>query len=241
MAKTVKQKEINFLTVLAGRRVRRRINPRSFIMPGVLLLIVVVGVGIFGFIYSLTAQVDAESNEIRAYLNSQDTARKIAEAENLESLAQYMNALAQQVAAPMESIATYPDLTSADYARIIGSAGANIELSTMSFDRTTGVLTFTATSDYVLSIPTFISQLRHSGIFSAVSYSGYSSNVSASGQLAQSTNRYDYGYESYYFSATYAFRVECVVKPPPPPPPPGAAEEVAEDAPAEEAEEGEHG
>jgi len=254
MAKKINQKEINFLAVLAGRRIRKKLDPRSLIMPLVLLLIVVGGVGLFSYLYFQTAELNDESNSIRAYLNSPETSRQLADAASIESQAQYMTVLAEGIEIPMHNLSTYPDLTSCNYTQILCYAGCNIELSMMSFDRATGVLTFTATSDFVLSIPTFISQLRNSGIFTDVSYSGYSSNVSSVGQLQQNTNRINgitseaINASGTYVAPLYAFRVQCVVKPPDPPSPPEETEEVvnaqdaaAENVEAEAAEEGQNG
>jgi len=217
MAKKVKQKEINFLAVLAGSRSRKKIQPRSLILPLALLLVIGVGLGVYSFISSLTHDVNSESNDIRAYLNSPETTRLIAEADSIETQAQNMQATADRVALPMENLATYPDLTTEDYSRILGYAGANIEITIMRYDRTTGILRFTATSDFVPSVPTFISLLRHSGIFSSVAYSGYSSNVSPARQQTGTTQ--GQGYDEYdadenSVAPLYAFSVECMVKPP---------------------------
>jgi len=198
MAKKVTQKEINFLEVLAGRRGKSKINPKSLIMPGVLLLILLAGLGAFGFFSTQTAEVNRESREIKEYLNSPETARQMQEASNVESEANQMNSQAERVAAPMVLLATYPDLSSADYSRILGAAGVNIEISSMSYDRSTGVLRFLASSDYVLSIPTFIAHLRQTGIFSHVSYSGYASTVQPGNPIIQATTTYlDMGGASY--------------------------------------------
>jgi len=159
-------------------------------MPGVLLLIAVIGLGIFGFLTVQTSEVNRESYEMRSYLNSPETARQLQEASTAESEAQSMSARAERVAAPMEMLATYPDLTSADYARILGFASANIEIGAMSYDRSTGVLRFIASSEYVLSIPTFIALMRQSGMFTHVSYSGYASTVQPMMPIIQATTTY---------------------------------------------------
>ncbi|MCL2806557.1 MAG: hypothetical protein FWD27_00090 [Coriobacteriia bacterium] len=189
MAKTVRQKEINFLAVLSGRRVKKKLELRSFIMPLVLLLIALVGLIIFFLLQSSAAEVKAESNEIRDYLNSPETERQLVEAAQVESDARAMSIAAEQVAVPMEYLVGYPDMSANNYSRMRAFAGPQVELSTLSYDRNTGLLAFTASSDYVLSIPTFIAQLRSSGMFSEVSYSGYSSNVTPTMQISQATNR----------------------------------------------------
>lgn len=223
MAKKIKQKEINFLTVLTGRSAKKKLSPRSLIMPGVVLVILVVGVGMFSMLTMDTNRVEAQSDVIREYLDSPETNRQLMEAANLESQAQYMSYLAEETVSPINNVSSYPDMTRANYEALWGYAGANIELGSLRYDRTTGVLSFTATSDYVLSIPTFISQLRNCGIFSDVSYSGYAGNAAAT-QIATSTDRTSSSSSSSSSSSAsgtanmqqprYSFSVECVLKAP---------------------------
>lgn len=225
MAKSVRQKEINFLTVLSGRKSKKRLNPRSFIMPCVVLLIAIAGVGVFGLLHNSLMQVEQESNTIREYLNSAEVNRQLNEAESMSLQAESMTNEANQVASPMENLATYPDMTTEHYAKIFEYAGVNIEVSTLSYNRSTGILSFSATSSYVLSIPTFIGQLRASGLFDDISYSGYVGNNTAT-SLYSSTSRNVSGstssessesaYVDSYTAASYSFSVECSVKPPDP-------------------------
>lgn len=221
MAKTVKQKEINFLNVLLGRSAKKKLDLRTLIMPGLVLAMVLVGVGVFAILYANTAQVEAQSNTIREYLNAPDTTQQLAESVTMESQAQEMQARAKGLVEPMENLAGYPDLTSDTYRFIFDSAGLNIELHLMSYDRSTGILSFTATSQYVLSIPTYISQLRSSGIFVDVTYSGYAGD-NRSSQLGTSTSRGSASAASNSSSGdtsggtstpAYAFSIECSVKP----------------------------
>ncbi|MDR1088189.1 MAG: hypothetical protein LBL23_02805 [Coriobacteriales bacterium] len=239
MAKTVRQKEINFLTVLVGRRTRKKINASTLIMPCVLLLVVLVGVGAFTYLSMATAQIDAQSDTIREYLNSPDTTRQLAEAQSTDTEAKSMAALAETTAAPIDNLASYPDLTTAQYTQILEYAGANIQLSTINYTRDTGSLTFSGTTEYVLSISTFIAQLRNSGLFSDVVYLGYSGSVPVASQLSTPTSRSDTSpHPSSSASATtgegstgnseagrsvvetkpsYTFSVECSLKAPEPP------------------------
>lgn len=233
MAKQVKQKEINFLTVLTGRSGKKRFNPRVIIVPGVLLLVIIAGVGFAGYLHMSTSQVEAESNTIREYLNSPSTNRQISDAETAQEESQTSLANTNTLKLPMDYLATYPDMTSDKYRAITDYAGANIEISSVMYDRNSGVLSFNATSGYVLSIPTFISQLRNSGMFTDITYNGYAGN-SAVAQLTATTDRTSStstgttGTSSannyVYTTPLYSFEVICQVKPP-----------EAQEAPAEEA------
>lgn len=223
MAKSVRQKEINFLTVLSGRSARKKLKPRSFIMPGVLVLLVLAGVGVFALMHAATLQVYGESDAARAYLDSPETTRLLADAKSVETEAANVLAGELVVSQPMQNLATYPDLTSAQYRQIREYAGINVELLAMGYDRSTGILSFAATSEHVYALPTFIAQLRASGIFNDVSYLGYASNVSPT-LLSTSTNRTDTSSTGTASSSTsvevqaplYSFNVECSVKVPDP-------------------------
>ena len=214
MAKSIRQKEINFLTALSGCSKRKKINPASLIMPGVLVLLLLIGGGIFALLHINTLQINQESNLVREYINSPDTQRQITQAESISRQAATMETGANATALPMDNLATYPDLTSGSYAQILNYAGINITLSAMSFNRETGILSFSGTSDYVLSIPTFISQLRNSGLFTDVVYTGYSGSVGGSGLATGTSRSAEVEYDEYvYVVPQFAFSVVCVVKP----------------------------
>ena len=228
MAKTVRQKEINFLTVLVGSRGKKTINLRSLLIPGALLLVILAGAGAFAYLHVTTTHIEEDSGIIREFLNSPELNRQLTQASSLSDQTSQMESQAQSATIPMENLGTFPDLSSAQYQQILDFAGVNITLNAMSFDRTTGILQFAASSDYVLSIPTFISQLRTSGIFSDVSYAGYSGSAAPSSILSNSTDRED---GSVFTAPAYSFSVQCSVKPPAPPPPPAPEEAAPEPAP----------
>jgi hypothetical protein len=194
--------------------------------------VVLTGVGIFGYYSMVTAGVNAQSDTIREYLDSPDTTRQIAQAQSTETEAKSMIAQAETAATPMENLATYPDLSTAQYRQIVELAGANIQLSTINYTRDSGTLSFSGTTEYVLSISTFIAQLRSSGMFSDVVYTGYSGSVPVASQLSTPTSRSDTpaaspnnetsSGSSADESATetrpsYTFSVECSLNAPAPP------------------------
>ncbi|MDR2671995.1 MAG: hypothetical protein LBC35_01605 [Coriobacteriales bacterium] len=235
MAKSLRQKDINFLAVLDGRRAKRALSPQSFILPGVLVLVVLVGLGVFTFFQVNTMRLNSESDQIQTYLSSATTARELSEAQALKTQATDMQAKASNVATPMDNLASYPELTLGILYSLIELAGANIEITDMQYTKTTGILHFTASSDYVLSIPTFVSQLRTSGLFAYVEYTGYSGGgAGGGGQLADSTNRGSSTDTTGTSGATgagagaaaaavseqtptYKFSLECALIPPPAP------------------------
>lgn len=69
---------------------------------------------------------------------------------------------------------SYPDVTSSLLNRIEAAGNASISIIFRSYDAGTGTLTFEATSDQVIDIPTYIRSLEGCGAFSKVRYTGYS-------------------------------------------------------------------
>jgi hypothetical protein len=220
MAKSLRQKDINFLAVLEGSNTRTRRGIVAFAAPGALALLMLVGIVTFICIQVNIAQLEGQTNEIKTYLNSTPVTRQLADANDLKIQAAAMQSRADAIATPLINLAGYPDLVSEDYARIRDMADVNIELTALTFDRTTGLLTLQATSDHVLAIPTFIGQMRSSGLFSDVSYSGYVD--SAGSVLSSATVRGNTGLteateagadDSELLAPRYSFSVVCAVKP----------------------------
>lgn len=68
---------------------------------------------------------------------------------------------------------TYPDVTSGTMARIRAVGGAGISTTFRSYDAATGALAYDAVSDTVIDIPAYVRSLEDTGLFDAVSYTGY--------------------------------------------------------------------
>ena len=67
---------------------------------------------------------------------------------------------------------SYPDVTSTLLHRIEAAGGASITIHNAS----TGELLFNANSSQVIDIPTYIRSLQNCGVFSTVSYTGYTAD-----------------------------------------------------------------
>ena len=62
------------------------------------------------------------------------------------------------------------------YLRIEAAGGASISIQFTSYNASTGELLFNANSSQVIDIPTYIRSLQNCGVFSTVSYTGYTAD-----------------------------------------------------------------
>lgn len=117
----------------------------------------------------------ADEENLTPYLQSLQDQQA---ADTYHSLADYANGISSL-------LDSYPDLTSSLLNRIDAagsSSGITVEFT--SYDASTGVLQFNATSNTVIDIPSYVRALQNCGVFSSVEYSGYEST----------NNREDSGY-----------------------------------------------
>ena len=70
--------------------------------------------------------------------------------------------------------ATYPVVGSDVWTRIQDAGPDSVTVAFTSYDAATGVLAFDSRSEQVIDIPTYVVAMQNTGLFSAVSYTGYS-------------------------------------------------------------------
>lgn len=70
----------------------------------------------------------------------------------------------------------YPDVTSSLLRRVEDAGGSAITIQFTNYNAATGELQFNANSTQVIDIPNYIRALQNCGVFSTVSYSGYSAD-----------------------------------------------------------------
>ncbi|MDR1042868.1 MAG: hypothetical protein LBL54_03090 [Clostridiales Family XIII bacterium] len=174
MARTKKNKELNLLAALDRGKQRQKAG------KGVVALIAVVvvlaaGVGLF-LMYTI--------NEGDGFTERRDAA--LAFVDDPGTKAQYDESIANQreasrsqsradaLTGAVESINSYPDMSGDDFKTTFKIAGKQVNLSNISYDRSTGILSFDAKCGSAEHIPVFIADLRSSGVFFDVYYDGYS-------------------------------------------------------------------
>jgi hypothetical protein len=209
MAKTIKQKDINFLLILQDASKPAK---KSKLLVITLLVAIVLAVGMAGFFLyatTLNANLQRQIEKLLTVVPDPSAQRQIAEAERATQAAAAMQEEAYALVAPLDNLATYPDLTSEDFRKIFNLAGNSVVINDIGYSRETGILTFNATCGSVRGVPIFMRGLRNSGIFRDVSYSGYTGGTTL---LTDSLNWH--GENSLGSQTTlqvYTFRVQALV------------------------------
>jgi hypothetical protein len=85
----------------------------------------------------------------------------------------------------------------------------------MSYDRRTGILSFSASSENVTSFPGFVEALRATGLFADIQYRGYVKS-SHTEIASQSTDEAGIVTTTYYTTVEYGYTVVCQLAKPQP-------------------------
>jgi hypothetical protein len=173
------KKEINLLLAMDRQKVSSRKNKGvSIVVPIVVVVLVAVAMGAgYSYFYNNTSGIKAQKEAIELYLSDPATTAAYNESLTAQSEAARMTAEMSALRDVILNITSYPNLMGGDLDQVREIAGSRIKLSVMTYDKTSGVLSFNATSDTVTGVPLFIAQMRISGIFSDVQYQGYSEST----------------------------------------------------------------
>jgi hypothetical protein len=211
MAGTIKNRELNLLLALERSRPKKKASKTAiaFILFAALIC---AGIVLF-FMYSIS-QTDAINARIDTALSYvSDPAIK---AQHDESLANQAEAalLTQESGSLLNAanaINSYPDMTEADFKKLFAIADKKVQLSGISYERQTGVLSFSAKCASATQVPVFISGLRDSGMFSNVSYEGYAGGTyTVTGKSKKNSD--GEGVATQKTATEYTFNVSGVVK-----------------------------
>lgn len=170
------KKDINLLAAMT--RKTPRVHPLAFIVP--VLTFLGLGLLIASSVIWVTGQttlLTLERDELQHYMDSPRVSEGQAEAVSLQAAATEVQARAAEVKGTLYNLSSYPDLSGEEFQTIFNFAGENIQLTEFNYDRRSGTLSFSASSQSVRGIPTFIAALRESGIFADVQYKGYVNGV----------------------------------------------------------------
>jgi hypothetical protein len=190
------------------------------VLPILITVFVIVALGAVlytGFLYFSTniAGLNAQRDELNRYVTSDRTASAYQESLDFQQKSATMGAMAGGVKSALVALSSYPDVTYAVYQRIEELAGSDVTLSGLSYDRRTGILSFSATSENVTSFPVFVASLRNTELFADIQYRGY---VKSSRQeiAGQSTDDDGITTTSYYTIVEYGYSVQCQLATPSP-------------------------
>jgi hypothetical protein len=153
----------------------------AILIPIVVFLILgaLLAVGTFWYLSTMTA-LGIERDELKHYLDSSRVEVSHEKEEEFKGLAAEATRRAEGVKGTLYSLSSYPDLRGEHFEALFSLAGDEVEVADYAYDRRSGVMSFSATSQSVRRIPHFVQGLRECGYFSDVQYRGYVRSTSTS-------------------------------------------------------------
>jgi hypothetical protein len=109
-----------------------------------------------------------------AFVEDPGTTAQYKESVENQRLSREAKNKAEALTGAVNAINTYPDMSGDDFKQLFNIAGNKVDMSNISYDRSTGILSFGAKCGSAARIPIFIAALRSSGVFFDVYYDGYS-------------------------------------------------------------------
>lgn len=162
---------------------------RVLLLP---VLLLVLGLGWFA---AIKIQTFLTMREIRTLQQSVTELRENSDyqtALEAETELSFLNTGVQNMQIIRQMMDSYPVLDSSMFGAITGAMGEDIAITGYAYTASDGSLAITGRAESVTSSSAFVSRLRQTGLFSAISYSGY-----LSGQTADGTG--------------YSFQVTCIL------------------------------
>ncbi|MDR0875333.1 MAG: hypothetical protein LBN12_03890 [Clostridiales Family XIII bacterium] len=221
MASSAKTRDINLLLAMDRQKSSAQKGKGvGIVIPIVVIVLVAVGMGAgYSYFYSNTSEVKAMKKTIELYLDDPATQAAYNESLTAKSESERMTAEMSALRDVILNISSYPDLQGGDIEQILETAGSNVRLEPMSYDKATGVLLFGATGKKVTDVPLFIAQLRITGIFADVQYTGYATNIGYISKQVWDDGIWDYReeqipFEEYHFGVTALVNAQTPYLPP---------------------------
>ena len=140
--------------------------------PGI--AVVAVAMAAWGVLTLYTATLNSQRQDIVNWCTD-NTEAFLASTRDAEEAAQF-RALTNYANGMTTLLDSYPDVTSNLLHRVEAAGGSAITIQYTSYNAATGELQFNANSSQVIDIPAYIRALQSCGVFSTVSYSGYTAD-----------------------------------------------------------------
>ncbi len=156
---------------LYGSYRRRSRRQRRYSWCLAVLAALAAGLCVFGAVEGQNWALRREIAEVQGWMEATEEERLTAEIQWA-----YNEALLEREAAMAHlsaSRATYPKVGSGLIARIAAVGGERVTMTLEGYDSATGVLRFRAESGKVIDIPGYVLDLRRTGLFERVDYTGY--------------------------------------------------------------------
>lgn len=174
MKKSNKEHEINFISSYNRKKGKNK-NRFAFLKEYRLLLITsVIMIVLSGgsFIYKLVQEHSV--NSLNEQIEDPDFVAKYNEVLQLEEKSNVLLTRNNELDDLIKALATYPKASRSVDDKLTSLATSSTTVEITAYNSSTGVLSFTATSQDNMQINGFIQNLSDSNLFSNVTYSGYS-------------------------------------------------------------------
>jgi Tfp pilus assembly protein PilN len=172
-----RRKDIDLLHANEGVRSKpprrvKRFRARAALISVAALIVLSFG----GFYWTQMARLQDEKTSSLAYLQDVGVQADYDKAKAAMKTAADANEVVKILEDATKNIESYPEMTP-DQLKQIQSVAAiqKTELSSIEFDKNTGILTLSCASQSATQVPIFISSLRSSGLFKDITYDGYTS------------------------------------------------------------------
>jgi hypothetical protein len=167
------KKDINLLASMTTTK-KSRVSLLAILIPVIVFLILgaLLAVGSFWYVTTTTA-LETERSELQFYLNSSRVETSHERENAARELAETTRRQAEDLKGTLYNLSSYPDLYGEHFDAIFALAGDDIHLADYAYDRRTGIMSFSASSQSVRRMPHFIKGLRDCEYFSDIQYRGY--------------------------------------------------------------------
>ena len=171
----MKRKQINFYQrwqqVTKAQRTADQKKTLTTFVPGAVF--VAVSMTAWGVITVRTSLLRSRCDDITDWCMENGAASTAALTD--AGLADIYNGLTAYAQDLDDVLAGYPDVTNALLTRIENAGNSSITINFNAYNASDGTLLFDAKSSEVIDIPAYIRSLQNCGVFSTVTYTGYSS------------------------------------------------------------------
>lgn len=189
--KALQQRDLDFLQASAVKRKDKKQSNGKLIalvvFPAALLI---AGVGSWGFLQWKNTSLEQKKAQYSETLNNLDSDEDYQQALALEQEAGVLNSNYKEASEMQAALQSYPEFTKSFFDQLKTAAGTKISILSYSYTASDGLLQLRGTADGVSQTAVFVNALRNTGLFSALSYSGYTKEQA--GQTAGAQPLYDF-------------------------------------------------
>jgi Tfp pilus assembly protein PilN len=213
MAKTIKQRDLNLLLALDKSRAKPARHRRYFLVIAVLaLVLLILAAGGAFYLLRIGEMVD-ERETLSNYINDPARQSDLAAANALSNESAAIKNRVDALTQFLGNESSYPDLSGEQLMQALALTDAQINITHVDYDKRSGVLILTGVSSTTTRISLYATGLHNSGIFSEISYEGYSGGTYTKTGDPQLNPDGTITIPQYIFTE-YRFSLSCRLTPP---------------------------